>query len=103
MGRNMFRKYILMMKFTIKSRKSRILFTSLIFALLIGLSGWKSNSAERSITPDCGSSQSCRAVGCNGGNKMCAIMPCDWCIEAPLPISGCIPGIQFCSTWGWLL
>lgn len=79
--------------------KSRVLFASLIFAVLIGLSGWTSNNAGPSIVPDCGDSQSCHAVECGGGNMFCASMPCQSCID--FFISICFPGLQICSKWAW--
>ncbi len=88
------------MKVTIRSRKSRVLFASLIFALLIGLSGWTSNNAGLGMTPDCGSAQSCRAVGCGGGNKLCALMLCDYCLDE-IPLVPCFPGVQLCTDWGF--
>ena len=67
------------MKVTIKSRKSRVLFASLIFALLVGLSGWTSNNAGSGRVPECGDPQACHAVGCDGGSIACASMPCESC------------------------
>lgn len=79
----------------INTRKSRVLFASLIFTLLVGLSGWTSSNAG--LNPDCGSAQSCRAVGCGGGNQLCALMECDLCVEDFL----CVPFVQICTSWGW--
>ena len=87
------------MKITI-TRKSRVLFASLICALLIGLSGRTSSDAGLGVGSDCGSAQSCRAVGCDGGNLMCALMQCDYCLDE-IPIVPCVPGVQICTTWGW--
>ena len=78
MARIMFRQLIFGMKVTIKSR---VLFASLIFALLIGLSGWTSNNVGLGNLPDCGDSQSYHAVGCGGGSMMFASMPCQWCMD----------------------
>ena len=84
------------MKVTIKSRKSRVLFASLIFALLVGLSGWTSNNAGPGIVPECGDPQACDAVGCHGeGFMMCAAMPCEWCEG-----SECGQATMMCFKWG---
>ena len=85
----------LRMKVTIKSRKSRVLFASLIFVLLVGLSGWTSNNAGPSIVPECGDPQACSAVGCDGGFTLCASMPCDWCEEG----SDCFQATMICTSW----
>lgn len=79
----------------------RLLISSLLIVLLVGLSAWRVGSVKAVVPlPECGDATACGVVECTGGLTMCASMPCTWCLGFG-PITICSGGIQVCTTPAW--